>query len=213
MPLRWEGTPVKLFQSFHRKLVYPSIPWILKASSHLHGEQSTYIDDGAPSSADVLQNNLHSDSTYSLNVFLVLKTRRQYHSLGCSGAGATTELLHFTLQTVQLHSCGTSIPATLPDVLSPNLMSCIWELYGCPPYYKRFCGGFVISQGPSLLGVGMHRDPCWVPVPRSPGLMCTTVWHIGNKNNCKAPEACTLTARGIPVGFPCKMFVFYKEKD
>ena len=44
----------------------------------------------------------------------------------------------------------------------------------------------IISQGPSLLGV--HRDTCWVPVPRGPGLAGTPVWHTGNKTSRKAPN-------------------------
>lgn len=47
-------------------------------------------------------------------------------------------LLHFTLQTLQLHSCGTSIPTALPDLLSPNVMSCIWEHYGYLPLIRGF---------------------------------------------------------------------------
>lgn len=84
--------------------------------------------------------------------------------------------------------CGTSIPTALPDLLSTNPTSCIWEHYGCPPYYKRLCGWFVISQGLSLLGVGVHRNACWVPVSHGPGLRGTTVLHTGNKNSQEAPN-------------------------
>lgn len=93
-----------------------------------------------------------------------------------------------TTNTSATFPCGTSILTALPHLLSPNPTSCIWEHYGCLPYNKRFCGRFVISQGPSLLGVGVHRDTCWVPVPHGPGLTGTTIWHTDYKNSYEAPN-------------------------
>lgn len=61
VPLKWEGIPVKQFQDFHRKFIYSSISWIFLASSYLHGEQSTYINNEAPFSSDVSQDILNLD--------------------------------------------------------------------------------------------------------------------------------------------------------
>lgn len=92
---------------------------------------------------------------------------------------------------VKLHTTSSSAtsmwdqhpPTALLDLLSPKPTRCIWEHYGCPPYYKRFCREFVLSQRPSLLGVGRLRD-----LLLAPSATCTTLWHTGDKNSHKAPN-------------------------